>query len=266
MNQVKFTAKEILFCLILGTLGFAAFMVIDSYLIANDQDEISRMNQALIFNTVDEFHHGVRTDVGWAFSPCIIEGKDKKVSDKFPEIIGEFMAVKKIREEYRMHTYTTTDSKGRTITHTYWSWDEISEEIDFPAFLNFNGIEVNSSLVEGFTWEKLDVSKETIREVEGIRISGSYTKKRYNDVRWYYEIIPVKVSGAFFGFLNQDFPTDTIEIHENVDTQYLSVKLVEDVKARDLYRWLIGGAIFIVLAGAFCWRENEWLNGRRRRW
>ena len=267
MNRIEITAKEILFCSILGILGIAFFMVIDSYLIAKDQDEISKMNQALIFNTIDEFNHGVRTDVGWAFCPFEIEGKDRKISKKFPEIVGDFMAVKKVREEYRMHTYTTTDSKGRTTTHTYWSWDYISQEIDYPALLNLNGIEVDSSFVEGFTWVKLEVSPETIKEMDNIKIRGSYVKNgRDSDTRWYYEILPVKITGSFFGFLTREFPIDVIEIHENVDTAYLSVKLVEDIKNRDMYRWLTGGAIFIVLAGIFCWRENEWLNGRRRRW
>ena len=79
-------------------------------------------------------------------------------------------------------------------------------------------------------------------------------------VRYYYEVIPLKINGSFFGNLQKDFPIETIEIYENKSPDDLFVYLTEKIKNKNIYRWGIVIILLIVFCGIFCYKENRWLN------
>lgn len=261
-RKITITPREILVCLIAAAISVSAFFVFNSSFIAKDHDKISMMNRATIISSIDKFIHGMNTDIGHVFSVFELEGPtDRKYSTAFPEIKNQYLAVRKIREEWTMHTVTTTDSKGHIQVHTYYSWDYAGTTTDVPEKVIFNGIEIPYSVLDNQNWKKLHISHGTIAEVNNLRIRGEYVKKRFDsDTRWYYEVLPLKISGSFFGFVDKNFPSETVKIYEGYEPEDLSIKLIEDVKSNNFYRWLIFTVIVLVLAIVFCIRDNDWLN------
>lgn len=260
IHGIEITTREILFCLVFSFVGIGIFFVINSKFIAEDQDLISKMNQALILDTDEQFHHGIDTDEGHVFSPFKIEPESTWQTTKFQEITDKFLMIEKIREEWTMHTYTTTDSKGRTTTHVYYSWDYAGSKKDYPKNVMFNGIKVPLESLDGFDFRTLKLSSENFNSKK-YRISGIYAYETFNsDVRYYYKVIPIEITGSFFGFLGKDFPYDTITIYEGKQPEELYHYLVNWTENKNIIRWAIVIIILLGIGIVFCVRENYWLN------
>lgn len=130
MYNFEITKREVLFSIVI-----VCVMVILGLVIA-DSINTALMHKWQDYNTAlhieqnkELFEYGMRTDVGNAFvygNLCAVD----TVSHE--EIKGEYAYIERVKEKYTKHTrtYTTTDSKGRTQTHTetYWTWDRVSSE------------------------------------------------------------------------------------------------------------------------------------------
>ena len=260
IHNIEITFREILFCLAISFIGIGIFFVINSKFIAEDQNLISKMNQALILNNNEEFYHGINTDEGYVFSPFKIESESTWKTTKFQEITGSFLMIEKIREEWTMHTYTTTDSKGHTTTHVYYSWDYAGKKKDYPKYVMFNGIKISLDSLDGFDFRTLKLSSENFSSKK-YRISGIYAYEIFNsDVRYYYKVIPIEITGSFFGFLGKNFPYETITIYEGRQSEELYQYLLNETKNKNIIRWAIVIIFLLSIGIIFCVRENSWLN------
>lgn len=260
IHGIEITTREILFCLVFSFVGIGIFFVINSKFIAEDQDLISKMNQALILDNDEEFHHGIDTDEGYVFSPFKIEPESTWKANKFQEITGSFLMIEKICEEWTMHTYTTTDSKGHTKIHVYYSWDYAGSEKDYPKNVIFNGINIPLDSLEGFEFRTLDLSSENFSSTK-YRMSGIYAYERFNSlVRYYYKVIPIEITGSFFGFLGKEFPYDTITIYEGKQPEELYQYLLNHTKKKNIIRWIFVIILLFGASAAFCVLDNYWLN------
>lgn len=259
IHSIEITFREVLFCVTVGSIFIFLFFILDSYFIAKDQNDLSRMNRAIILSNIEEFKYGIDTNVGDVFSPFELEPYNGSYSMQFSEIKYKFLLVKKICEEWTRHTYTTTDSKGNTKTHVYYSWDYSYTKKDFPEYVKFNNLVIPFNKIEGFDFKKLELSKDNFDVDNWYKVSGTYAYKN-SWIRYYYEVIPLKINGSFFGNLQKDFPTEIIEIYENKSPDDLFVYLTEKIKNKNVYRWILAIILLIIFCGIFCYKENKWLN------
>ena len=202
-------------------------------------DENEAYNKAIRVDTTDLFKYGIDTSVGDAF----VYGDLKAIDTvTYPEIGGEYMYAKKVREEYTRHTRTVRSSKGKTRTEVYYTWDCVSSDAVTSKEVEFCGLMFSS--------DKFNIPNgdfiETIQESHG--------------VRYKYYGTPIQLTGTIFANLNRDTQLgDTkVNFYENqtIDEAY------EDL-SKDYLTPLFWVVWVILICGCvygFYYLDNEWLN------
>ena len=105
-----------------------------------------------------------------------------------------FFAVKRTLEEYTMHTKTTTDSKGRTTTTTYWTWDDQGTDYKYAKQFEMFG--------RKYKLAKFDISSyfdhiDAKKIVNGDNGLTGYYHYLDSDTRYRYEVVPTTITGTF---------------------------------------------------------------------
>ena len=245
--SLDFGDFEITFREILASISIIAVMLLIGFVISgkisqSNIDANEKYNKAIkIENDKDMFRYGMDTNVGNAFVYGKLEAVDTVT---FPEIGGKYMYVEKIEEHYNMHTetYTTTDSKGHTQTHTriYWSWDYAGEESKECKDVKFCDVKFTSSKIK--------------------HPSASYIKtiKESSNVRFKYYGTGTKFKGTIFTELkNKTIQNSTRFYERNIEETKDALRSNGTVK--QISFWIF----WIVLTGAavftFYYLDNEWL-------
>ena len=122
---------------ILASISIIAVMIMIGIFISSkiseyEMDRNEKYTKAVKIENTDLFQHGMDTNVGNAF----VYGELKAIDYvTYPEIDGQYMYIKKVKEKYTMHTKTVTKtrvvngkSESYTTTETYWTWDEVDRE------------------------------------------------------------------------------------------------------------------------------------------
>lgn len=244
MENFKVTKREILFSvtILCAMVGFG--VLISNAIMTNwSEKQSDAFSATRIYNDSDKFDYIVRTNVG----NFMAEGTLKTVNPvSLPEIKGKYMRIRKVREEYRMHTqvYTTSDGKGHTQVHTrhYWTWDVTGTETFTPKKLSFLGKEFPYSNVE----------LEKFPENDAIIIGHAPT------VRYVYYTLPQSKNGTMTGIasdksLSQLTFTGGMTIDEYVSSIENKGKVI-NICFWVVWMILTGGAIFL-----FYYFENNWL-------
>lgn len=237
---MEVTKREILVSIVIAALMIMFGFLISTKWSESQQESDIKYNKAIqIDNDTDLFKYGMDTNVGNAF----VYGELKAVdSVTYPEIGGEYMFVKKVEENYNMHTRTVTkkDSEGHTYTETevYWSWDYDGEESKTCEMINFCGIDFKSSKIPFPGEDYIDT------------LSGGY------HVRFKYYGVPAVNKGTIFTNLKDKTINNT--------KYYNNMNLEETFRyvTTHLPMWLFW-LLWIMLTGAavlgFCYLENKWL-------
>ena len=135
---------------IIASICIIAVMILFGVLISEKiseyhMDANEKYNKAVKIESTDLFQYGMDTNVGNAFVYGDLVAVDTVT---YPEINGEYMYVKKVKERYTMHTRTVTykdaSGKTKTRTETYWSWDYACSEDKQCNEVTFCGITFNS--------------------------------------------------------------------------------------------------------------------------
>ena len=193
----------------------------------------------------DKFKYAINTNIGYVLA----RGKVKAIKGiSINDIEGTYFYIRKVREEYTMHTrevaHTRTNADGTTETYyeteIYYTWDYAGEEEFHSEHFEYLGVTFKYGTIK-FNNSK---HKETI--------------KTSSTVRYKYYIIPTEFEGCLFTNVqnntineNQFYYNNTIEkIIENKQ------KDVQTYKALFWCFWifLIAGIIF----GFIC-LENKYL-------
>lgn len=141
-----FTKRERIVSIGLVAVMLAAGLLISSIIHDKLLDKYHEYDTALqIVNDADIFTYGMRTDVGNAFVYGTVHTVDPVT---FEELNGWYATVRKVKERYTQHsrvvTYTTSDGKGHTTTHTrveyYWTWDAVDSWERHATYLTFLGV------------------------------------------------------------------------------------------------------------------------------
>ena len=165
LGEFTITKREILLSIAIIAVLLALGLWISDGITESQMDRNMVYDQALRVDSTDIFEYGMRTNVGNAF----VYGDLKAVDTvSFPEIDGEYMTVRKIKERYTKHTRTVTKTRtvnGKTQTYTeietYWTWDEIDRETLRNERVTFLDVEFDRGKIEIPGMRYLDAIKES---------------------------------------------------------------------------------------------------------
>lgn len=245
MKSIRFRSFEITPREIIASISIIAIMLLFGTLISNhmtqsrlDKNEI--YNKAVKIESNDVFQYGMRTNVGNAFVNGTLSPVD---TVSYPEIDGEYLYLKKVKERYTMHTRLVPYKVGEKThyrTETYWTWDYAGEESTHVEKINFGGAEFDYGKISLPSSEYIDTIKES------------------SHVRYKYYGTPAEdYTGTIFTTLKDGTISD--------DSPFYEGKSVEETYTGSLSRdWSIVFWIFwIVFTGglvvAFYVINNRWL-------
>ena len=233
---------------ILASVSIIAIMLLIGVLIAGkisdyQLDKNEKYNKAVKIESQDLFEYGMRTNVGNAFVYGDLEAIDTVT---YPEIDGEYMYVKKVKERYTQHTRRVAHTRtvnGKTSTYytteTYWSWDYAGSEELKCNEISFSGITFKSSKIDIPGTDYIDTIKES------------------SHVRYKYYGTGTKYTGTIFTELKDGSITDATPFYQNKNID----EAVETLES-DFAIWIFWVA-WIVLIGfcvyGFYYIDNNWL-------
>lgn len=243
-NSFDFGDFEITYREILASISIIAVMLLIGFVISGKisqihDDKNAKYNKAVKIESTNLFQYGMNTNVGNAF----VYGELKAVDTvTYPEIGGEYMYVEKIEEHYNRHTrtYTTTDGKGHTRTHTevYWSWDYAGSEDMQCKEVSFCGVVFDSNKIELPSANYIDIIKE----------SGY--------VRYKYYGTNIEYKGTIFTELKDKTISDSTHFYE------MSIKETKDKLERNIgivIFWIVWIIVMVLAVFGFYYIDNEWL-------
>lgn len=243
-NSFDFGDFEITYREILASISIIAVMLLIGFVISGkisqiQSDRNAKYNKAVKIESADLFRYGMDTNVGNAF----VYGELKAVDTvTYPEIGGEYMYVEKEEEHYNRHTrtYTTTDGKGHTRTHTevYWSWDYAGSEDMQCKEVSFCGVVFDSNKIKLPSADYIKTIKE----------SGY--------VRYKYYGTNIEYTGTIFTELKDKTISDSTPFYE------MSIKETKDKLERNIgivIFWIIWIIVMVLAVFGFYYIDNEWL-------
>lgn len=243
-NSFDFGDFEITYREILASISIIAVMLLIGFVISGkisqiQDDKNAKYNKAVKIESTDLFQYGMNTNVGNAF----VYGELKAVDTvTYPEIGGEYMYAEKVEEHYNRHTrtYTTTDGKGHTRTHTevYWSWDYAGSEDIQCKEVSFCGIVFDSNKIKLPSADYIDTIKES------------------SHVRYKYYGTNIEYKGTIFTELKDKTISDSTDFYE------LSIEETKDKLERNIgivIFWIIWIIVMVLAVFGFYYIDNEWL-------
>lgn len=233
---------------ILTSISIIAVMILIGVLISNkisehqiDKNEI--YNKAVKIESKELFQYGMETNVGNAFVYGDLEAVDTVT---YPEISGEYMYVKKIKEKYTPHTrtvtYTTGSGKSRrthTRVETYWTWDKVGSEDKKCNEVIFCEIKFNSNKIQLPNAGYINTVKES------------------KHIRYKFYGVGIKYTGTIFTNLRDKTISDKSKFYNSLNIEE-SVEYLESDSGIVIF-WifwvlLICGCVFV-----FYYLDNKWL-------
>lgn len=237
---MEITKREILASISIIAVLLLVGLLISSKISDYQMEENEKYNKAVKIESTDLFQYGMDTNVGNAF----VYGELKAVDTvTYPEIGGKYMYVEKVEEHYNMHTrtYTTTDGKGHTQTHTevYWSWDYAGKEEKTCDEISFCGITFKSKKITLPDVAYIDMIKES------------------SHVRFKYYGVSVKHNGTIFTDLRNNTIPDKSEFYEDRTIEQ-TVNELESGTLLIIF-WIIWIIVIVLCVYGFYYLDNNWL-------
>lgn len=245
MKSIRFRSFEITPREIIASVAVISIMLLFGTLISNhmtqsrlDKNEI--YNKAVKIESNDVFQYGMRTNVGNAFVNGTLSSVD---TVSYPEIDGEYLYLKKVKERYTMHTRRvpySVNGKTHYRTETYWTWDYAGEESMHAEKISFGGVEFEYGKISLPSSEYIDTIKES------------------SHVRYKYYGTPAKdYTGTIFTTLKDGTISDDSPFYEgkSVEETYES-SLSRDLTVVFWIFWIVftGGLVVV-----FYVIDNRWL-------
>ena len=243
LGEFTITKREILLSIAIIAVLLALGLWISDGITESQMDRNMVYDQALRVDETDIFEYGMRTNVGNAF----VYGDLKAVDTvSFPEIDGEYMTVRKIKERYTKHTRTVTKTRtvnGKTQTYTeietYWTWDEIDRETLRNERITFLNVEFERGKIEIPGMRYLDTIKESSK------------------IRYQYYGTGTEFVGTIYTDLRDNTISDGSAFYENrtIDQTIEHLKVpVGTIGFWIFWVFFMGGALY-----GFFYIDNHWL-------
>ena len=244
---MEVTKREILFStIILAIMVGLGVWISNSISSALFEKNASVMTAIKIDSDTDKFDYIGRTDAG----DFLANGRIITVHPvSIPDISGEYMIIKKIKEEYRLHTrtYTTSDGKGHTTVHTqtYHSWDYVSDEKFIADSLEF--------LQKRFGMNDIKYHKS---------LKYHSTSKERNNIRYVYEVFPTYEEGCMIGVC-KDKTYNDLTFKANYTYNQIIDKTKNNSTMLIVLYWIVWTIITGLLIWGFYYFANKWLEDNK---
>lgn len=239
MYDFKITKREIITSVSIIAILLTIGILISSKISEHQMDKNEIYNKAVKIESTDMFEYGMRTNIGNAF----VYGDLKAIDTvTYPEIDGEYMYVKKVKEKYTQHTRTVTttvNGKTQTRTETYWTWDKVGSESLKCKQISFLGVTFDSNKIDIPDTSYIDTIKESPR------------------IRYKYYGTKTEHTGTIFTELKDGTITDNTPFYEDMNIEK-TVDFLESGGGLIIF-WifwiiLIGGCVY-----GFYYIDNRWL-------
>lgn len=241
---MEITKREILASLVIIALWMCMGIFISGKIDEWQQDKNAEYDRAARITEKELFKHGMDTNLGNAF----VYGELKAVDPvTYSEISGAYSYVKKVKEEYTMHTRTVTKTRrgtnGKTETYTetetYWSWDYAGKETKKSKTMMFLGYE--------FPGIKFDLPPSEYIQ----------TIKKTSCIRYKYYGVPEKMKGTIYTRLKDRTISDSSEFYNEIKPE----KVVEMLEVSDeiIVFWIIWLILMVAILYGFYYLDNRWL-------
>ncbi len=217
----------------IGAVAIFGCFILRNIFIDHANSEIQKYNTAVRVEDNNKFNYAVDSKQGRIISSGEFKTKDPV---KFENFNGEYMKIIRILEEYRPHTYTTCDSKGKCRTHTYYSWDEVTRETKNSSTIIFRNREYNSSKFNFSDFE---------REAEKKEIPVGFWERRK---RYIFRVIDKELLGSFYAETNENGLNDNILVH-NKSLDELLKSIRQGTLTAEIISWLVFLAVVVSISG-----------------
>ena len=248
-HYMEFTKREKIVSIGIGAIIIAIIVVLFNNLSAKEGEYSRILTSATYIDNQETFDYACNTSMGNSIISTTFS-TNKPVSDGK---IQDCLYIKRDYEEYKQHTYTTIDSKGRTSVHTYWSWDHIKTD-------EFKSNDIN---IFDKTFDVSNLNLE-LRNLDNMGIDEFAYHKRY-----IYSGIKNNCQGILLTFIENNNLRDDITLIESKSIFYNNMDtkeaIIQQLKG-ELSQGKTATIVFFVLLGIglilfFGYAENDWLNG-----
>lgn len=240
---MEITKREIIASIVIISILLIIGFFISEGITNSQNDKDSEYIKATHIEDQELFQYGMDTNIGNTFVYGDLIAVD---TVSYPEIDGEYMYVKKIKEKYTRHTRTVTKTKtvnGKTKTYTeteiYWSWDMINSENKTCKEITFCGITFPTSKIQIPSAEYIDTIKES------------------SHIRYKYYGTPIKHTGTIYTYLSDGTIPVNTEFHENMSIDELLEQYTSHVG--NIVFWIVWIIFIAFVVCGFYYLENNWL-------
>lgn len=240
MSDFKITKREIIMSISIIAIMLLIGVLISSKISESYMDKNEIYNKAIKTKNQETFKYGMRTNVGNAF----VYGDLKAVDTvSYPEIEGEYMYIKKIKEKYTKHTrtvtYTDSNGKRKTKKETYWTWDEVNRESKKCKEISFCGVIFDVGKIDIPGTNYIDTIKESSR------------------IRYKYYGTGTEFKGTIFTKLENNTISDNTGFHNNKTIEE-TVKSLESGGGLIVF-WIFWILLICGCVYGFYYIDNKWL-------
>lgn len=243
-GDFEITKREILASISIIAVLLLVGVLISSKISEHQMDRNEIYNKAIKITSKELFQYGMETNVGNAFVYGDLEAIDTVT---YPEIDGQYMSVRKVKERYTRHTRTVTRTRtvnGKTQTYTeqevYYTWDEVDRWSEKCKKVRFLDVEFNYGDI--YTPSEDHIS----------------TQKESPNIRYVYYGSPTKYTGTLFAYLGNG--TITNQSFYNSMTIDKTVEHLESSLGTVIF-WIIWVVIIAGCVYGFYYLDNRWLEG-----
>lgn len=243
---MEITKREILASVTILAIMVGLGVWLSAPILSKATERYLAVASSVVANTDDEFDYISRTNAGRFLANGTLSAID---TVRLEELPGVYSSVKKVKEEYRLHTqvYTTTDGKGHTTTHTrtYHSWDEVKHWNYKAERAMFRGKEFKIDEVY-----RVRIQKDTIIKVK--------TKMFENDTRYVYYTAPVSFDGVMLGSaMNRKYEEPKF-INGLTAEEYIK-NTERKLNGNTVLFWILWSLLTAGMIAGFYALENKWL-------
>ena len=243
---MEITKREILASVTILAIMVGIGVWLSAPILSKATERYLAVASSVVANTDDEFDYISRTNAGRFLANGTLSAID---TVRLEELPGVYSSVKKVKEEYRLHTevYTTTDGKGHTTTHTrtYHSWDEVKHWNYKAERAMFRGKEFKIDEVY-----RVRIQKDTIIKVK--------TKMFENDTRYVYYTAPVSFDGVMLGSaMNRKYEEPKF-INGLTAEEYIK-NTERKLNGNTVLFWILWSLLTAGMIAGFYALENKWL-------
>ncbi|MBE6061871.1 MAG: hypothetical protein E7215_17170 [Clostridium sulfidigenes] len=233
---MEITKREVTLSVTIIAIMLLIGFVIGSKISDSELDNNEKYNKALKIESAELFQYGMNTNVGNAFVFGDLEAVD---TVSYPEVKGEYLYIKRVKERYTSHTRVVRSGKTTTV-QTYWTWDKVGSESKHSESIKFLGAEFDYSKINRPKTNHIDTVKESSR------------------IRYKFYACKSKYSGTIFTELKNGTISDKSDFYRDM-TINETVKRLE-VRTGTIIFWIFWITLIIGAVYGFYYLDNNWLN------